>query len=323
MKKIVRNGAILFFIFAAAVVIYFISARNAMERETTIYSSMEEASLPLVYTESRGKEINCLRGYLEDMGNTAARESISVLPEDRALPIRIEEYGNTIIGIRYEIRNLSLDRLIERTELKDWQSADGSTRAVLPIQNLLTRDETYLLCLTVDTGERDVYYYTRIMWAEHGSYAEDMVDLADTFTRKSLDYEQAQDLTAYLETSSTEDNSSLGYVTIRASFNHFTWDGLDVELEGEPQITLQEYDGLMGQVQVKYKVRVREKSGAEFLVQAEDNFTMKWNEQRIYMMNYERCAEQLFTGDPAAFSRSQILLGIQREDAVTAVKSPG
>ena len=42
MKKIVRNGAILFFIFAAAVVIYFISARNAMERETTIYSSMEE-----------------------------------------------------------------------------------------------------------------------------------------------------------------------------------------------------------------------------------------------------------------------------------------
>ena len=55
-----------------------------MERETTIYSSMEEASLPLVYTESRGKEINCLRGYLEDMGNTAARESISVLPEDRS-----------------------------------------------------------------------------------------------------------------------------------------------------------------------------------------------------------------------------------------------
>ena len=155
---------------------------------------------------------------------------------------------------------------------------------------LLTRDETYLLCLTVDTGERDVYYYTRIMWAEHGSYAEDMVDLADTFTRKSLDYEQAQDLTAYLETSSTEDNSSLGYVTIRASFNHFTWTDWMWSWRGEPQITLQEYDGLMGQVQVKYKVRVREKSGAESLVLAEDNFTMKWNEQRIYMMNYERCA---------------------------------
>ena len=79
MKKIVRNGAILFFIFVTAVVIYFISARNTMERETTIYSSMDEPSLPLVYTESGGKEINCLRGYLQDMGNAAARDSISVL----------------------------------------------------------------------------------------------------------------------------------------------------------------------------------------------------------------------------------------------------
>ena len=59
-------------------------------------------------------------------------------------------------------------------------------------------------------------------------------------------------------------------------------------MEGEPQITLQEYDGLMGQVQVKYKVRIREKSGTESVALAEDNFTMKWNEQRIYMMNYER-----------------------------------
>ena len=77
--------------------------------------------------------------------------------------------------------------------------------------------------------------------------------MADTFTRKSLDYQQAQDLTAYLETNSTEDNSFPGYVTIRASFTHFTWDGLDSGVEGEPQITLQEYDGLMGQVRLNIR----------------------------------------------------------------------
>ena len=145
--------------------------------------------------------------------------------------------------------------------------------------------------------------------------------MADTFTRKSLDYQQAQDLTAYLETNSTEDNSSLGYVTIRASFTHFTWDGLDVEMEGEPQITLQEYDGLMGQVQVKYKVRIREKSGTESVALAEDNFTMKWNEQRIYMMNYERRVNELFSGEDTSFSKTQILLGIQNEEEISSVKS--
>ncbi len=321
MKKIIRNGAILFFIFIAAVVIYFIGARNTMERETTIYSSMDEPSLPVVYAKAGNKEINGLRGYLQDMGNAAARDSIFVLPEDREFSIRIAEYGNTITGISYEIRNLSLDRLIERTELENWESIDGSTRVALPIQNLLTRDETYLLCLTVDTGERNVYYYTRIMWASNGTYAQDMINLADTFTRKSLDYQQAQDLTPYLETNSAEDNSSLGYVTLRANFNHFTWDGLDVQMEGEPQITLKEYDGIMGQVQVNYKVRIREEDGTESLVRAEDNFTMKWNEQRIYMMNYERRANEIFSGEDPSFSKSQILLGIQDGEQLSSMKS--
>ena len=321
MKKKIRNGAILFFIFAAAIVIYFFGARNTMERETAVYTSIEEPTLPLIYTQSGSREINCLRGYLKDMGNTAARDCISVLPQDRRMEIRIEEYGNTITGISYEIRSLSLERLIERTELADWESGDGSIRAALPIQNLLTKNETYLLCITLDMGEKNVRYYTRIMWADTPSYAEDMVQLADTFTRKSLDYEQAQDLTAYLETDGTEDNSSLGFVTIRASFSHFTWDGLDVELVGEPQITLQEYDGIMGHVQVSYRVKIRETDGSEYFAQAEDNFTMKWNEKRIYMMNYERRVNEIFSGEANSFSGSKILFGIQDGEGVSSLKS--
>lgn len=77
-----------------------------------------------------------------------------------------------------------------------------------------------------------------------------MLRLAEDFTRKSLDYDQARDLVSYLETNSTEDNSSLGNVSIKASFDHLTWDGLTTEMEGEPQITLQVYDGIMGQIQV-------------------------------------------------------------------------
>ena len=74
---------------------------------------MEEPSLPVVYTQLGGQEINCLHGYMQDMGNQAARESISVLPEDRGLHIRIQEYGNTVTGISYEVRNLTMDRLGE------------------------------------------------------------------------------------------------------------------------------------------------------------------------------------------------------------------
>ena len=108
MKKILQKAGILFLIFIGALVVYFISARNTMEKESAVYTSMEEPSLPVVYTQLGGQEINCLHGYMQDMGNQAARESISVLPEDRGLNIRIEEYGNTITGISYEVRNLTL-----------------------------------------------------------------------------------------------------------------------------------------------------------------------------------------------------------------------
>lgn len=321
MKRTLQKAGILFLIFIAALVIYFVSARNTMEKENTVYTSMEEPSLPVVYTKLNGKEINCLHGYMQDMGNQAARDSISVLPENRELGIKITEYGNTITGISYEVRNLSLDRLIERTDITEWDSSEGITTAILPIQNLLMRNEPYYLTLNVSTSESQIRYYTRIVWPDN-NYAYDMVSLAEEFSRKSLDYEQARELVSYLETNDTEDNSSLGHVTIRASFSHLTWDGLDVEMAGEPQVTLQEFDGIMGQVKVRYTVAITESDNTRTLVDTEDNFTMKWNEKRIYLMNYERNANEMFTGEREAFSGKRILLGITNDNMIKSVKSP-
>lgn len=69
MKKILQKAGILFLIFIGALVVYFISARNTMEKESAVYTSMEEPSLPVVYTQLGGQEINCLHGYMQDMGN--------------------------------------------------------------------------------------------------------------------------------------------------------------------------------------------------------------------------------------------------------------
>lgn len=320
MKRTLQKAGILFLIFIAAIIVYFVSARNTMEKETTVYTSLDEPELPVVYTQLNGREINSLHGYMQEMGNQAARESISVLPENREMHIRIAEYGNTITGISYEVRNLSMDRLIERTEVEEWKSSDGSTTAVLPIQNLLIRNEPYYLSLSVNTGEKEIHYYSRIMWPDN-HYAEDMIKLAEDFSRKSMDYNQARDLVSYLETSDTEDNSSLGHVTIKASFNHLTWDGLPVEMVGEPKITLQEFDGIMGQVQVRYNVSVTTSDGVQTMVDTEDNFTMKWNEQRIYLMNYERNANEVFTGNAEVFSGKRILLGITNDNMVRSMKS--
>ncbi len=321
MKKTLQKIGILFAIFIAAIAIYFVAAQNTMEKEATVYSAMEEPTLPVVYPQSAGKEINALHGYLQDMGNQAARESITVLPENRALSLRIREYGNTIAGISYEVRSLDLQRLVEQTTLQEWESRDDSTTVTLPIQNLLSRNEPYLLILSVTTGEKTVRYYTRIMWADN-NYAADMIQLAEDFSRKSMDYEQARDLTTYLETSSMGDNSSLGRVTIKSSFNHLTWNGQNVEMAGEPAVTLKEFDGTMGQVQVKYQANLTESDGTVQILDVEDNFTMRWNQQRIYMMYYQRNADQRFIVNEKSFNGKRIMLGITNDNMVRSQKSP-
>ena len=256
-KEIVRKTLVLFLIFAAALIFYFIAAQNTMEKEETVYTSMAQPSLPVVYASMEGREVNRMYGYIQDMGNAEARSSITLLPENRALEIVIESYGNTITEIQYEIRNLTMERLVESTQLETWEQEGDSIRAVLPIQNLITKEEPYLLTLTLDTGEDEIHYYTRILWSDH-SYGTDFIQLAEEFSRKSLDYQSARDLVSYLETSPSEDNSSLGMTTIRTSFEHLTWNGLSAEMAGEPSVTLKELDGTMGQVQVQYQVHLTE-----------------------------------------------------------------
>ena len=87
-------------------------------------------------------------------------------------------------------------------------------------------------------------------------------------------------------------------------------------------MTLQEFDGIMGQIQIRYQVAINEEDGTRSMVDAEDNFTMKWNEQRIYLMNYERNANEVFDGGHQSFSGKKILLGITNDNKVRTMKSP-
>ena len=56
--------------------------------------------------------------------------------------------------------------------------------------------------------------------------------------------------------------------------------------------------------------------------EVEDSFTMRWGDPRIYMMDFERRTDQIFTGSQDLFTGSRILLGITGADQLQAEKSP-
>lgn len=305
-KKII----VLLFIFVAAVAVYFmwpVGHKDDSGVQVT-YTAMEEAALPVVYPYMSGRQMGPLLGHREEKAVTAVRDSLLVLPEERNLEILVDEAGE-VISLGYEIRSLEEDNLIERTELSEWSKEKNSISVQLPIQNLLEREKEYQLGIHVGLKDGSAaWYYARIIDTDN-TYIEEMLTLAEEYSKKTFHYEEAQDLTVYMESSPTADNSSFGVVTLKNSFTQMTWGALGVERISEPRMVLKELAGSLVNVELKYEVSRQSEKGKEIYTVTE-NFTMKRASQRIYMMDYERSMNQLFTGGRELYSGKRILLGI-------------
>lgn len=322
MSKVIKRTLILAGIFVIALGIYFITALSTMNKSEAVYTVMEEPTLPVAYAQMQESEESRLTPYRQEMGQTVLRESLVVLPEDRRLNVRIAYSKSPITAAQYEIRSMDSKRLVERTPVENMENNGEDIWMVLPIQNLLSRDTEYMLHLMVETADREVlHYYTRILWTEN-DYGVQMMALAREFSTKSMTPGQAGDLVTYLETSETADNSSLGHVTIKSSFSQLTWAGLDVKLEGDMEVMLKDLDGIMGQVQVQYHVSRLSESGEKEYYEVNDYYTMRWNTKRIYMMDFDRITNQIFSGERELYSGRRLMLGIGNDEAIQLVKSP-
>jgi len=319
-----KKIAVLSAVFLIAAVVYFMwpMGRTEESGEQLTYTAMGEATLPIVFPRMGEITMAPLFGHREEKAVTAERNSLLVLPENRRLTVSVEE-AEEVLQLGYEIRSLDAEHLIERTELTDWAVENGRITAVLPIQNLIEKEMEYQLGIRLNLKDgSEAWYYSRIIETD-GAHAMDMLALATEFSQKTFHYDSAQDLTMYMETSPSADNSSFGVVTLKNNFNQMTWGTMGAERNSEPRIMLKELDGDVANVELKYEViRTDEATGIEIYTVTE-NFTMKWTGQRIYMMDYERRMNEIFTGDSDCFSGKRILLGISDGEDQYVVKSSG
>mgnify|MGYP000244023703 CR=1 FL=1 len=322
-----KKVMILLLIFVAAVIVYFIHPVGKKEEHgITEYTAMEKAKFPVLYATMGEREMAPVFGQTEERGVTADRGSLIVLPEDRKLKVRFA--GTTKIqGLRYEIRSLDTENLIERTQVTSLDAAingdsENAVSAELLIQNLLETGKEYLLgvCASLPDGS-EAWYYMRIVEQDQG-HVNEMLALAEEFSSKTYKYSDAQSLAMYMETSPSANSSALGTVTLKDTFTQLTWGSLGVERTGEAYTKLKELSGNLANVEIATHVTAKDGEKTE-TYEVTENFTMKWASQRIYMMDYERTMTELFTGDSDLFSGKRIILGIGNGDGVHAVKSAG
>ena len=218
MQKGTIKAIVLPVVFVLAVIIFSFMTNQTNEDLTT---EMSEATLPVLTLYDGKTAINELYGYTEKMDAAYMRDTITPIGENRLLPVTVQTYQTAVDKISYEIRSLDAQRLIANADVTSYTENKGMISMELPIQNLLEKNEEYLLVIQLESGDRMIYYYTRIIESQN-SYVSECIDFVKQFNDTTFDSEKASSLSTYME-KTTGDNTTLQYVTLNNSLNQVSW----------------------------------------------------------------------------------------------------
>lgn len=306
MQKGTIKAAVLLIIFIIAVLVFGKLTNHTNEDLTT---EMEEATLPVISLYQDGRELNELHGYVTEMNAAYMRDSITPIGEDWKLPIAIQTYQTAVDTISYEIRSLDAERLIANADVSSYEEKHGKITAELQIQNLLEAGEEYLLIIRLESGDKPIYYYTRIMQPKD-CYVSECVDFALDFHDKTFNDETTGSLATYME-KTTGDNTTLHFVSLNSSLKQVGWANFKGEELTAPIPSIKEITSTYNVIVLQYVVSSVGESGQIEYYNVEEYYRVRYTASRVYLLNFERTMNQIFRGENDSVYEQYIQLGIR------------
>lgn len=310
MKLSVIKGAVFGTVFLIAVIVFAVLTNRGNMDMT---AQMEDATLPLVYLDVEGREVNCLMGYKESMQTAYVQDCITPLPQDRTLNLSIAENSVGTEKIEYELRSIDGQRLIENNEVKEFERKDNVISAELKFKDLLEEDVEYMFILLLTTEDNEkLQYYSKIIICDN-LYIAESIDFVMDFHYKTYDKEQAGGITKYLESNTGADNSNFHKVNIHSSFDQVTWGNLAVKEELAPTIAITEINDSVSSYKLEYVVSNTEDKTTNYY-RVSEYFRVRYTDTRMYLLEYEREMEKIFEPTKESYDSTKIILGIGDAD---------
>lgn len=323
MKKGMIKLLVLAGVFLLGVIVFGELTNHSNEDLTT---EMADATLPVVSFfmkgEGENQEVNELRGCTKEMQSVYMRDAITTVSSDRLLPLQVQTYDTKIDEISYEIRSLDASRLIADSKVEDYEEKKGRIKAELTIQNLLEENEEYLFIIKLKSGGDTIYYYTRIM-EETVCHTKECVDFAMSFHEKTFDVDEARELATYLEPNASGDNSNLHKVDIHSSLKQVAWADFKGERLTTPVPSLKEVNDSYTVVVLDYLVASIGINGEMEYYNVEEYYRVRYTNDRMYLLNYERTMNQIFRAENESFYNNYIQLGIRDSEVEFASNEKG
>lgn len=295
------------------VVCTFIFSASMSRGNTAMTTNMQDATLPVVSVVYNGTETNAMHGLKTEPDLAKYRADLSPLGEGRTIGIKVKPYHEAVNGITAEVRSADGSRLIEKTEIYDYKEENGDIYADIRLKDLIAEKTEYSLCIVLAlAGGREARYYTRII-SDDSLHAAQMITFVSDFSKVTMDKESARVISPYLETDSSGDNSTFAHVDIHSSFYQMTWGDLQPSRTGIADIRVLDIAGDVGSFMITYRMTcgIDNKDSEYDII---EYFRVRYSEERMYLLDYERTMNEVFTGGKSSFANDKIILGIHERN---------
>lgn len=307
MKKVIVQYVTIILAFLAGAGFMDYTTRMGNRDMTEV---MAEATLPVAYVEQDGQLYNEMHGYVTPMDGSYMKDTVIGLSEDHRLGLAVEKYNADVESISYEIRSLSMDRLVESGENLRAEDDGKYFRLSLDIKDLLSPEEKYLFILKLGTEEHEeIYYYSQITYLGE-NHVRECVDFALEFHEKTLQKDDSW-LVPYLEIDGSMDGNTFGYVNIHSRTGPVTWGAMTVEQVTGTGIRLIDLEQDKASLELTYQLKNTE---TEEIYQVREAFRVRYTSGRMYLWAYERMTDRIFSSKGQLAEDGEILFGIQSEE---------
>lgn len=318
MKKYLIRGGILLAIFIISLIFFYNTVEeHSSSAEVTTVENVE-ASLPVISFLVNDNEINQIKGYTVSQVENYPRDSITPVSTAKNFSILIKEKGCDVKALAVNVMELPGCNEISSFETNNISTADdGRLKVNVTIDETLTEDAEYLMCVTLTTSLGDkVYYYTRLQVAGYGSLTQSLL-FVNNFHDTAFDKTKVAELDDVMESTDTE-ITDYSHIDITANADALSYGNMN-PTEVYCQVpTITEYNQEYVSATLRYWIEVFTEDGQE-TIECKEDFRFQYSSYKTFLFNYDRTMETLFDGDHFTIGKNEMKLGISESGDVDRI----
>lgn len=310
--RVVAKILILFAIFISSIfVVNKINNRGVED----VSVEMEQATLPIVYVRYKDQFVNTLHGYTGKVDTTYFRDTITPMDYGKTIELWADQGTEAYGTYEYELRSLYQGDLIEEGPVNELNASEGYDKISITFRSDLEELQEYVLVLKAMSGEDTaVRYYTRVV-VENNFHADKLLKYVETFNNALFDKAKAEKfITKSIEPNEDGNNEYLSKVDIHSSFDTITFADLNPTQMTKPVASIKEIDDSYAIIQLKYMISAVENKIPENYYVTEDYRVRYVDDDNIYLLDYSRTQEALFTTENINTSNNAFKIGIADQD---------